>query len=100
MSMMSCLVARMDNPMLPRALFGVMNTLLYFPSGAVYPVQSLPGWLKPITWFDPFTYAVHALRMLLLKGTSMTVLLPDIGFLLLFSTLMFLGAVSLFRRTL
>lgn len=100
MSMMSCLVARMDNPMLPRALFGVMNTLLYFPSGAVYPVQSLPGWLKPITWFDPFTYAVHALRMLLLKGTSLTVLLPDIGFLALFSTIMFLGAVTLFRRTL
>jgi len=100
MSMMSCLVARMDNPMLPRALFGVMNTLLYFPSGAVYPTQALPAWLKPITWIDPFTYAVHALRVLLLKDASPLVLLPDLGFLALFSTLMFLGAVTLFRRTL
>lgn len=100
MSMMSCLVARMNNPMLPRALFGVMNTLLYFPSGAVYPTQSLPSWLKAITWIDPFTYAVHALRVLLLKGASITILLPDLAFLVAFSGMMFLGALALFRRTL
>lgn len=100
MTMMSCLVARMDNPMLPRAMFGVMNTLLYFPSGAIYPVQSLPSWLKGITYIDPFTYAVHALRVLLLKDASLIVILPDLAFLALFSGLMFWGSVTLFRRTL
>ena len=54
MSMMSCLVARMNNPMLPRALFGVLNTLLYFPSGAVYPPQGFPGWMQVIAAVDPF----------------------------------------------
>ncbi|HEY9227946.1 MAG TPA: ABC transporter permease [Gemmatimonadaceae bacterium] len=100
MAMMSCLVARMNNPMMPRALFGVLNTLLYFPSGAIYPVQSLPTWLRWITVFDPFTYAVHGLRVLLLKGASIRVVLPDIAFLAIFATLMFGGAVRLFRRTL
>jgi len=100
MAMMSCLVARMNNPMLPRALFGVMNTLLYFPSGAIYPVQSLPAWLRVITRVDPFTYTVHGLRVLLLKGASVRVVLPDVLFLALFATLMFFGSVRLFRRTL
>jgi ABC-2 type transport system permease protein len=100
MSMMSCLVARMDNPMLPRALFGILNTLLYFPSGAIYPTQSLPTWLRWITYVDPFTYAVHGLRVLLLKGAAVRVVLPDVFFLGLFAAVMFAGSVKLFRRTL
>jgi ABC-2 type transport system permease protein len=100
MSMMSCLVARMENPMVPRALFGILNTLLYFPSGAIYPIQSLPGWLRPITYVDPFTYAVHGLRVLLLKGATVRVVLPDVFFLGVFAAVMFFGSVKLFKRTL
>jgi ABC-2 type transport system permease protein len=100
MAMMSCLVARMENPMVPRALFGILNTLLYFPSGAIYPVQSLPAWLRPITYVDPFTYAVHGLRVLLLKGATLRVILPDVAFLGLFAAVMFFGSVRLFKRTL
>ena len=100
MSMMSCIISRMNNPMLPRALFGVLNTLLYFPSGAIYPMQSLPAWLRWITYVDPFKYAVHGLRVLLLKGAEVRVVLPDVFFLALFAGVMFAGSVKLFRRTL
>jgi ABC-2 type transport system permease protein len=100
MAMMSCIVARMNSPMLPRALFGVLNTLLYFPSGAIYPIQSLPAWLRWITVVDPFTYAVHGLRVLLLKGAAVQVVLPDVMFLGLFALAMFAGSVRLFQRTL
>ena len=100
MAMTSCIVARMSNPILPRAIFGMLNTLLYFPSGAVYPTQGLPGWLKVIARLDPFTYAVHALRVLLLKGAAVSVLLPDLAFLGLFAGAMLTGSVLLFRRTL
>ena len=100
MAMTSCLVARVNSPIAPRAIFGMLNTLLYFPSGAVYPTQALPGWLRAIGRVDPFTYAVHGLRVLLLKGASLGVLLPDLLFLALFAALMFWGAVALFRRTL
>jgi ABC-2 type transport system permease protein len=100
MAMTSCLVSRMSNPIMPRALFGMLNTLLYFPSGAIYPVQALPGWLRPLAAIDPFTYTVHALRVLLLKGASLTVMVPDLLFLTGFAVVMFAGAVLLFRRTL
>ena len=100
MAMTSCIVARMNSPIMPRAIFGMLNTLLYFPSGAVYPTQGLPGWLKVIARLDPFTYAVHALRVLLLKGAAVSVLLPDLAFLGLFAAAMLTGSVLLFRRTL
>jgi ABC-2 type transport system permease protein len=100
MSMTSCIVARMSNPIMPRAIFGMLKTLLYFPSGAVYPTQGLPGWLRVVSRIDPFTYAVHALRVLLLKGAAISVLLPDLLFLAGFAALMTTGSVMLFRRTL
>jgi ABC-type multidrug transport system permease subunit len=58
------------------------------------------GWLRVIARLDPFTYAVHALRVLLLKGASVSMLLPDLLFLAGFAAVMVTGAVVLFRRTL
>jgi hypothetical protein len=49
---------------------------------------------------DPFTYAVHGLRVLLLKGAAVQVVLPDVAFLSVFAVGMFAGSVRLFRRTL
>ena len=100
MAMMSCLVARMNNPMLPRAMFGILNTLLYFPSGAIYPIQSLPSWLRWITRVDPFTYAVHALKSLLLKNTGFAAIGFDLFYLAVFSVLAMIAATLLFKRTL
>ena len=42
-SLMFLLMVRVTDPLMPRAMFGVLNTLLYFPSGAVYPQQGFPG---------------------------------------------------------
>ena len=46
------------------------------------------------------TYAVHALRVLLLKGAALSVLMPDLLFLAGFAGVMTMGSVMLFRRTL
>jgi ABC-2 type transport system permease protein len=45
-SMMFLIMVRVSDPLVPRAIFGMLNTVLYFPSGAVYPQQSFPGWMK------------------------------------------------------
>jgi ABC-2 type transport system permease protein len=99
-SLMFLLMVRMNDPLLPRAMFGVLNTLLYFPSGAVYPQQAFPDWMRAIAVVDPFTYAVHALKCLLLKDTGFAAILPDLGFLVLFATIAMTGATLLFRRSL
>ena len=68
---MFLLMVRVTDPLVPRAIFGVLNTLLYFPSGAVYPQQGFPAWMQAIAVVDPFTYAVHAFKCLLLKNTGL-----------------------------
>ena len=99
-SLMFLLMVRVSDPLLPRAVFGVLNTLLYFPSGAVYPQQGFPGWMQVIAVVDPFTYSVHAFKNLLLKNTGFEAITYDLGFLLLFSVVAMTAATALFKRTL
>jgi ABC-2 type transport system permease protein len=99
-SMMFLLMARVTDPLLPRAMFGVLNTLLYFPSGAVYPQQGFPAWMQWIAVVDPFTYAVHAFKSLLLKNTGFAAIGMDLLCLSVFSIVAMTTATALFRRTL
>lgn len=99
-SMMFLLMVRVTDPLVPRAIFGVLNTLLYFPSGAVYPQQGFPGWMRVIAVADPFTYAVHAFKSLLLKNTGFAAIGGDLAYLSIFTLIAMTAAVRLFRRTL
>lgn len=97
-SMMFLLMVRVKDPLMPRAIFGLLNTLLYFPSGAVYPQQAFPGWMKVIGVADPFTYSVHAFKSLILKNTGLAAIAYDLTFLLGFSVVAMTAATLLFRR--
>jgi ABC-2 type transport system permease protein len=99
-SLMFLLMVRVTDPLLPRAVFGILNTVLYFPSGAVYPPQGFPGWMQAIAVADPFTYAVHAFKSLLLKNTGVGAIAGDLTFLLLFAAVAMTAATVLFKRTL
>ena len=99
-SMMFLLMVRMSNPLMARAMFGVLNTLLYFPSGAVYPQQAFPSWLRAMAVVDPFTYPVHALKSILLKDTGFGAITFDLGYLLAFSAVTMVAATLLFKREL
>ncbi len=99
-SMMFLLMVRMEDPLLPRALFGVLNTLLWFPSGAIWPQAAFPAWMRSIAVADPFTYAVRALQDIVLKNTGLFAVSFDLLFLLLFTVVTMGAATLLFRRTL
>lgn len=99
-SMMFLMMVRTEDPLVPRSIFGVLNTLLFFPSGAIYPINAFPQWMKYIAIVDPFTYAVHAFKTLLLKNTGFAAISGDITFLVVFSLIMMTSATALFRRTL
>ena len=99
-SMMFLLMVRVNDPLVPRATFGLLNTLLFFPSGAVYPQQAFPGWMRAIARVDPFTYAVHAFKALLLKDTGLGAVAGDLLYLVAFSAATMTLATLLFRRTL
>jgi ABC-2 type transport system permease protein len=99
-SMMFLIMVRVTDPLMPRAIFGVLNTLLYFPSGAIYPQQGFPVWMQWIAAVDPFTYAVHALKSLVLKNTGFGAIGGDLLYLTVFSAVCMTAATMLFKRTL
>ena len=98
--MMFLMMVRVDDPLVPRAMFGILNTLMYFPSGAIYPVQAFPPWLRVIAAVDPFSYAVHGLKATLLKEASWMAVSHDLAYLGLFGLISLALSVPLFKRTL
>jgi ABC-2 type transport system permease protein len=98
--MMFLMMVRVDDPLVPRMMFGVLNTLLFFPSGAISPVSGLPKWLQVIAHLDPFTYAVHGFKAILLKDGGLTAIRMDLLFLSGFGIITLLIATPLFKRTL
>jgi ABC-2 type transport system permease protein len=99
-SMMFVMMVRVNDPLIPRAVFGILNTLLYFPSGAIYPVQAFPKWLQWIAWIDPFTYSVRGFKAVLLKGVGLAAIWPDLLYLGGFALVAFALSTLLFKRTL
>jgi len=67
----------------------VLTMPLFFASNAIYPISLMPGWLKVISHLNPLTYEVDALRALMLtEGTSVFGLGPDMGILLIITSLL------------
>jgi ABC-type multidrug transport system permease subunit len=98
--MMFLMMVRVDDPLVPRAMFGVLNTLLFFPSGAIYPIAAFPPWLRAIAIVDPFTYVIHGLQAILLKDGGFVAIRYDLLFLFAFGIGTLLIATPLFKRTL
>jgi ABC-type multidrug transport system permease subunit len=92
------LFARARKTSVFRGMFGIINVLVFFPSGALYPVESYPKWLKAISDADPLTYGVAALRDLLLRGGTIETCYKEWLFLLTFSLVCGVLTQVLFRR--
>ena len=98
--MMFLLMVRVDDPLVPRAMFGVLNVLLLYPSGAMYPIASFPKWMQALSVVDPFTYVIHGFKAVLLKDGGWVAIKGDLLFLTVFGIATLLIATPLFKRTL
>jgi ABC-2 type transport system permease protein len=98
--MMFLPMVRVDDPLVPRAMFGVLNVLLLYPSGAMYPTVSFPKWMQVLTVIDPFTYVIHGFKSVLLKDGGWVAIKGDLLFLVIFGITTLLVATPLFKRTL
>jgi len=66
--------------------------------GVFWPLQSIPPFLRPISYILPLTYSSHALRAIMLKGATFSQILPDFLFLGAFFVVMFVAATLMLRR--
>lgn len=72
----------------------IFQGILLLVSGIYYPVSVLPGWVQPLAYLSPATYALEACRKLMginhpdstpdkLVGAPLSSVLPELGILLL-----------------
>jgi ABC-2 type transport system permease protein len=71
-----------------------------FLSGVFYPLESMPDFLRPVSYIIPLTYMNHALRALITRGASLEVVLPDFAALGIYACVVLALAVTLFKKKL
>jgi len=96
--MMTAYAVRSTSADLYRVTCFPINLTLYYTSGAIYPLDGMPQWMKEISVINPETYAVHALRLLMYKGVGLEAIATDFIFLSAFTVLMVALAIVAFRR--
>ena len=79
-------------------IMGVLMLPLIFLSGAIYPINVMPGWMMMLAYLNPLTYAVDSARHFLVgRGANFTILL-DVSVLIILASV-FLGvAMIAFER--
>jgi len=78
----------------------IMNFMvlpIFFLSGAMFPIQDLPGWMDVLVHADPLTYGVDALRGAV-SGLMNRPVLADVGVLAGFGATMLTLSVVAFTR--
>jgi ABC-2 type transport system permease protein len=79
----------------------IMMTLMLpmmFLSGIFFPIQLMPNFMQTIAYSLPFTYAVGAVRAIMIFGANLGAVAMDMFILIGFGSVMLLLAVPVFNR--
>lgn len=100
LAMTMALLGRASQPRIVGFLNGFLNIIFFFPSGALYPVQSFPAWLRAFARVNPETHAVAALKAVLFRGGDLAAASEHVAFLVVFAALMLCVSTLTLKRTL
>ena len=76
----------------------LMTMPLFFASNAIYPISIMPVWLKTIAHFNPLTYMIDGMRLLMIGTPSGYSLLTDYAVLVLSATALVLIGGRLYKQ--
>lgn len=79
----------------------IMMTLTFpmiFLSGVFFPIQMMPDFMQTISHWLPFTYAVDAMRRIMIFGVGLTDVATDMAILVAFGTVMLAIAIPAFEK--
>ena len=80
----------------------IMNFVImpmFFLSGALFPINNLPDWIKIVTYLDPVTYGVEMLRSILIGFSSINIFLSFSLISLFTCSTLFIGTYFFNKRT-
>jgi ABC-2 type transport system permease protein len=82
------------------SVLGFLSLPMIFLSSALVPLVAMPGWMQALALFNPMTWAIDAVRPLILSGWVEA--LPRVGMvvviMLIFDALCLYGSTRAFRR--
>ena len=81
------------------AVIWLLSSGAWLLTGTMFPVASLPKWLRFISGLIPITHALQGMRLALLQGAPFAVLSRDISILAFFSILLLPLSLIVFSHT-
>jgi ABC-2 type transport system permease protein len=100
LALMMVVLGRTSQPRVTGVLGGFLNVILFFPSGALYPIASFPRWLQAFSAVNPETHAIAALKAIFFRGGDLAAAGAHVAFLACFAVVMSTLAVLTLKRTL
>jgi len=84
-----------------QAMFVVFFFMMIFVlmSGLFTPTESMTDWAKYIAYLNPVTYGVDGIRLIILKNSGFTDLLPHFTFITALGTVVITWAILRYRKT-
>lgn len=83
-----------------QAMFVMWFCMLVFilMSGLFTPISSMPGWAQYLTYVNPLRYFMEIMRMVYLKGSSFSDILPQAGILSGFAVVLYTWAIVSYKK--
>jgi len=100
LAMMMIVLGRAHHPRIVGLVSGFLSVILFFPSGALYPIASFPGWLRAFAHVNPETHAVAALKAILFRGGDLSAAGAHALWLAGFAAVMLMVSTATLKRTL
>jgi lipooligosaccharide transport system permease protein len=79
-------------------MFRFVVTPMSLFAGTYFPLEQLPGWLRPVAWVTPWWHAVDAVRGLFLGTATPGMVLGHLAYLAVWFVAGYLLAVAALRR--
>lgn len=76
----------------------LMTMPLFFANNAIYPIAMMPDWLKIVSHFNPLTYMIDGMRLLMIGIPSGFSLFIDYTVLIVMSTVLILIGGITYKR--
>ncbi len=78
----------------------LIQTIMMFFCGVYIPIQILPGWIQPVSYCLPLTYAFNAIRASLIGGEGILSYWENVVPLIIFFVVMVVGGYIIFNKLL
>lgn len=98
MALLVSLVSRTQQQAQQMVMFILIPTMVL--SGFIFPIESMPAAIVPLTYLIPLRYALVVLRSAFLKGSSIAQLWPQFAGMIVFAIGIFGIAVARFQKRL